>query len=306
MKSKILLFVSFISFLFSFSANASVNIVGFFSGTPGQDSLRVYVNYSACNDTDRVGWVKYGLNFANFTPNQKFQLGNGQMSFLLTGLAAGTEIPVRICHWRPGENVACTANDTFATADPPFITTIDLISGSMTDSGLVIYFGLNTTAPAILQPFWDASDSIGVNPQYGNVVNYAATSGTEMKYFLVQNYFLPDTYSVAIRFQNDSLMQIGQWGYSDPLPPMILSGIVEAGPLAGVFIPSVVNDLLVIDLPHLRGEFALFGMQGNYLRQVRFANRVEVDVSQYPPGIYICRLITEEGYQKSHKLLIAR
>ena len=306
MKKQILLFVSVVTLLFSSSANASVTVGVISQGVAGQDSFRVYVNLINCTDTDRVAWVRYGNGFVNSTANQQLQLGNSQVSFLLTGLSAGTGVPIKFCHWRPSESVSCTAADTFYTADPPFVTTVDLISGAMTDSGLVIYFDLNTTAPALLQPFWDAADTIGSNPQYGNVENYAATNGMESKYLLVQNWFLPDTYAVAIRFQNDSLLQIGQFGYSDTLPPMILSGIAEAGPLAGIFIPGIASNIFAIDLPHLSGKFSLIDMRGGEIANIAFANRVEIDVSHYPPGIYVCRLSTEEGFTKTRKLLVTR
>lgn len=302
MKKLFLFFVSTICLSISSGVKAQFSADTMFTGLAGQDSIRVYENCSGNASASRIGWLRYGNSFANQTANVSIPLGSSQLSFLITGLTAATDVPVKFCGFEPTEGMTCYQQDTFKTADPPFITTVDLINGVITDSGLVLSFDLNTTAPAMLQPIWDAALVIGSNPTVGNIVYFSATSGTETKSLLVQNWFAPDTYAVAIRFQNDSLVQIGQFGYSDTIVS-ILNAVSEAGQLPEIKLPTIANNLLFIDVGDLTGDFYLLNAFGQEVKKIRFERKITAELND-SPGLYFIKIMTKEGKIKSGKLLI--
>jgi len=238
-------------------------------------------------------------------PPLPIPLGSGQLSFVLRNLTPATDVPVRFCDFEVSTGMTCYLTDTFRTANPPFITTVDLFSGAMTDSGLVLSFDLYTTAPATLQPMWDKGFAIGNNPSFGNVKIFGATNGTETKTFLVQNWFAADTYAVAIRFQNDSLLQIGQFGFSDTLV-LVLNGVAEIiDELPEIKLPTIASNLISIDVGNLAGDFYLLDAFGQEVKKIRFERKIVTEVNT-PPGFYLIKIKTMAGKSKIGKLLITR
>jgi hypothetical protein len=70
--------------------------------------------------------------------------------------------------------------------------------------------------------------------------------------------------------------------------------------------PARLTAVLTTGDHHLRGKLDILDLSGRLIQAYPFAgNRLELDLSAYPPGVYLARISSASG-QYSKKLVIAR
>ena len=292
--------IGFFSFLFVFcfiqKADATVSIDTMFAGPAGQDTIHIYVNYSANTDTDRVGFLRYGANFAKQTmPYKLMAVGNGQLDFFLDSLTPGDNVPVKFCSWRPGESQDCSNEDTFKMADPDYFTSIDIFNVT----GKINFILDNNDPTLYLWPIWDEGLAIDATYSEGNVETFGVADN-EMKSIDLPA-LLPDTYALAILFINDKLQSQGLIGSSDTVVKVVVS-VDEIMKLESF---SIGGDKRLKVSSVRPGNFSLYDITGREVYKTPIEREKIIPTENLLTGVYFYRFTNEKG-EKTGKIPIIK